>query len=72
MQKTMEQQAFEKRVQDFIDDLVKLQEKHSIAIQAALKAEPFGIFPHIKYLDKREFDRMTMEASGVKVNNVAS
>lgn len=58
-EQTIEQQLFNKRVDEFVTDLVALQEKHGVVALAILKSSPFGIMPDINYFDKATLEKQT-------------
>lgn len=72
---TMEQQGFQKRVQDFTSDLIKLQEKHHIVMMAVMKIEPDGsgihaIFRYVDEADLRKQAALVDAANGVAAKKV--
>ncbi len=56
-EQTIEQQLFNKRVDEYITDLMEIQKKHGIVQMAVLKQSPFGIMPDINYFDKETLEK---------------
>ncbi len=70
-EQTLEQQLFQKRVDEYIAEAIALQEKHGIVPLAVLEHNIFGIVPEIKYFDKERLEaQLGKKPSGPQVASI--
>lgn len=58
---TIEEQDYQRRIEEFVTELKALEEKHKINIMPIITSSPYGIIPQIRYLDKNKVDKLIEE-----------